>query len=224
MTHEHGPGHAAAPTATAADWDARYAASELIWGAGPNRFVAQHTADLPPGRAVDIACGEGRNAVYLAERGWHVTGVDFSAKALEKARQLEAAMAQQHSVIPVTWICADALIFTPDPVDLAMIVYAHLPAAVRRTVLKRAAAALRPGGRLIYATCSVLPGENEDRVAEFLARNPQFRVLPAGPVWQAAVPGRAWPVAGDKFRASPYATGTDGFFACVMTNAGGPGA
>ncbi|MBN9611570.1 MAG: hypothetical protein BGO26_10350 [Actinobacteria bacterium 69-20] len=149
MTHEHGPGHAAAPTATAADWDARYAASELIWGAGPNRFVAQHTADLPPGRAVDIACGEGRNAVYLAERGWHVTGVDFSAKALEKARQLEAAMAQQHSVIPVTWICADALIFTPDPVDLAMIVYAHLPAAVRRTVLKRAAAALRPGGRIL---------------------------------------------------------------------------
>ncbi len=149
MTHEHGPGYAAAPTATAADWDARYAASELVWGAGPNRFVVQHTADLPPGRAVDIACGEGRNAVYLAQRGWHVTGVDFSAKALEKARQLEAATAQQHSVIPVTWICADALTFTPEPVDLAMIVYAHLPAALRRTVLRRAAAALRPGGRIL---------------------------------------------------------------------------
>jgi len=96
--------------------------------------------------------------------------------------------------------------------------------AVQRRLLADGAKLVRPGGRLIYATCSVLPGENEDRVAEFLARNPQFRVLPAGPVWQVAVPRRVWPVAGDKFRASPYATGTDGFFACVMTNAGGPGA
>jgi 16S rRNA (cytosine967-C5)-methyltransferase len=96
-------------------------------------------------------------------------------------------------------------------------------AAAQRRLLADGAKLVRNGGRLIYATCSVLPSENEDRMAEFLAQNRKFSVLPVGPVWQAVV-GRALPVAGDKFRASPYATGTDGFFACVMTNAGGPDA
>jgi 2-polyprenyl-3-methyl-5-hydroxy-6-metoxy-1,4-benzoquinol methylase len=58
-------------------WDERYTASELLWSATPNQFVAAELSDLAPGRAVDLAAGEGRNALWLAERGWHVTAVDF---------------------------------------------------------------------------------------------------------------------------------------------------
>src|SRR5581483_10861059 len=73
------------------DWNQRYAGTELLWTAQPNRFLVAETEGLPPGRAVDLACGEGRNAVWLAERGWRVTGADFSDVALEKARSPAAA-------------------------------------------------------------------------------------------------------------------------------------
>ena len=62
-----------------AAWDERYAGPELVWGAGPNCFVATELAGLSPGRALDLGTGEGRNAIWLAERGWQVTAVDGSA-------------------------------------------------------------------------------------------------------------------------------------------------
>ncbi len=65
-------------------WDERYAASELVWSSTPNQFVAAEVADLTPGRALDLAAGEGRNALWLAERGWQVTAVDFSLVGLDK--------------------------------------------------------------------------------------------------------------------------------------------
>ena len=69
-------------------WDERYAAAELVWSVEPNQFVARECADLPPGRALDLAAGEGRNAIWLARRGWAVTAVDFSRVALDKGRRL----------------------------------------------------------------------------------------------------------------------------------------
>jgi hypothetical protein len=57
---------------SAADWDSRYSGSDLIWGSEPNLWVEQETAGLPPGRALDLACGEGRNSIWLAGRGWQV--------------------------------------------------------------------------------------------------------------------------------------------------------
>ena len=74
-------------------WDERYRADELIWKVEPNRFLVEEVAGLVPGRALDLACGEGRNALWLAERGWQVTAVDFSAVGLEKARRLASASA-----------------------------------------------------------------------------------------------------------------------------------
>jgi len=68
-----------------------------------------------------------------------------------------------------------------------------------------------PGGRLVYATCSLLPEENEDRVAAFLARNPAFRPLAAASVWAGKMPGLA-----RDFRASPATTGTDGFYCALL--------
>src|SRR5262249_49632970 len=60
-------------------WDELYASAELVWTAEPNRFVAEELAGLAAGRALDLGTGEGRNAIWLAERGWQVTAVDFSA-------------------------------------------------------------------------------------------------------------------------------------------------
>ncbi|MFF0311890.1 SAM-dependent methyltransferase [Streptosporangium sp. NPDC004379] len=131
----------------AAAWDERYAAAELVWSAEPNRWVAQALDGRPPGTAVDLACGEGRNAVWLAERGWRVTGVDFSSVALGKAE----AMAERRGA-PVTWVHADATAWSPpEPVDLVVLAYFHLPAAERRRVHRTAAHALAPGGTLLVA-------------------------------------------------------------------------
>ncbi|MEO7125494.1 MAG: class I SAM-dependent methyltransferase [Nakamurella sp.] len=142
--HTHG-------TVTPAQWDDRYREPGLVWGGAPNRFVAEYLADVPAGRAVDLACGQGRNAIYLAERGWTVTGVDFSEVAVDRARELAPN---------VTWVCADIATFEPDPVDLAILIYSHLPTAQRRNVLRHAAAALRPGGRLFVV------GHNTRNIAE----------------------------------------------------------
>jgi 2-polyprenyl-3-methyl-5-hydroxy-6-metoxy-1,4-benzoquinol methylase len=68
-------------------WDERYSGDDLVWTSTPNQFLVSEVVDLPPGRAVDLACGEGRNAVWLAEQGWEVTGVDFSAVGLAKAQR-----------------------------------------------------------------------------------------------------------------------------------------
>ena len=134
-----------------ADWDARYCESGLVWGAEANRFVVQYTADLPPGRAVDLACGEGRNALYLAGRGWRVTGVDFSAVALNKAQAAERSLAEDApaETEPVRWMCADVCDYQPDPADLVVLAYLHLPRDQWRQALRRGVSALEHGGRIL---------------------------------------------------------------------------
>lgn len=127
-------------------WDERYAASDFVWSLEPNRFVAEVVGPLPPGRAVDLACGEGRNALWLAQRGWSVTAVDFSAVALDKGRR-RAAQAD----LEIDWVVADVTTWTapPDSVDLVVIAYLQVPTSPRRTVLGHAARLLAPGGTLL---------------------------------------------------------------------------
>ena len=91
------------------EWDRRYAGAELVWTAEPNRFVVDELADLPPGRALDLGAGEGRNSVWLAARGWQVTAVDFSAVGLDKGRRLAGARG-----VAVDWVCADVLGYQPE--------------------------------------------------------------------------------------------------------------
>ena len=127
-------------------WNERYAASELVWGAEPNRFVAEELGGRQPaGRALDLACGEGRNAIWLARRGWRVTAVDYSDVAIERARSLAAAQE-----VEVEWVRADVTAYEADPqaFELVLIAYLQVPEAARRTVLARAAAALAPAGEL----------------------------------------------------------------------------
>jgi SAM-dependent methyltransferase len=131
------------------DWDARYGATDpddLVWSAEPNRFLVTETEHLPPGRALDLACGEGRNAIWLARRGWAVTAIDFSAVALDKARRRAEALG-----VRVNWAVADVTAFTPAAAafDLVTVLYLHLPADERRRALAHAAAAVAPGGTML---------------------------------------------------------------------------
>jgi SAM-dependent methyltransferase len=126
-------------------WDERYAASSRVWSAGPNVFVERELADLPPGRALDLGCGEGRHAAWLARRGWDVVAVDFSAVAVARGRELEPAVTWQVGDV----LDADSWALLPDDLDLVVVAYLQLAAEERRFALRRAWASLRPGGLLL---------------------------------------------------------------------------
>ena len=130
-------------------WDERYSGAQFEWSMHPNQFAAAELAGLTPGRALDLAAGEGRNAVWLAERGWSVTAVDFSRVGLEKGRKLGAARGVGDS--QVDWVVADLSEYEPtrEAFELVLIAYLQVTAALRARVLAGAAAALVPGGTLL---------------------------------------------------------------------------
>jgi SAM-dependent methyltransferase len=124
-------------------WNARYRETELVWSAEPNQFVEAELADLAPGRAVDLAAGEGRNAIWLARQGWQVTAVDFAQAGLDKGRILAGDLG-------VDWVCADATTWTHEPdFDLCLLAYLQLPEAGRRAAIRNGYAALRVGGTFL---------------------------------------------------------------------------
>lgn len=156
-------------------WDARYESQELVWGAGPNRFLPPLVEDLVPTTALDLACGEGRNAIWLARNGWEVTGVDFSIRAIEKARMLAEDT-------EVDWLVCDVTGFVPDHAyDLVIVFYLHLPEEALATTFEHAIAALAPGGTFFgvgHALRNLVAGHGgpqdpeilwtEDRIAPML--------------------------------------------------------
>ena len=128
------------------EWDRRYAGAELVWTAEPNRFVVAELQDLAPGRALDVAAGEGRNAVWLASQGWQVTAVDFSAAGLDKGRRLAQARG-----VAIDWVHADVRDYQPEAASfqLVLVAYLQLQESELDGVLRRAATALAPGGVLL---------------------------------------------------------------------------
>ena len=128
-------------------WDQRYAASDLVWSRDPNQFVAGELAGLASGTAVDLGAGEGRNALWLASRGWSVTAVDFSQVALDKGARFAGDLELDGDV---TWVCADATTWSPpEPVDLVVVAYLQVPAEDRRRAVRSAVTMLRTGGTLL---------------------------------------------------------------------------
>jgi len=77
------------------EWDRRYADREQLWSGQPNGALVAEVASLMPGRLLDVGCGEGADAVWLARRGWDVTALDVTGVALERARVVEAAGARR---------------------------------------------------------------------------------------------------------------------------------
>lgn len=138
-------------------WDARYSASDLVWGIEPNKFVVDEIKGLEPGRALDLACGEGRNAIWLATMGWEVTAVDLSPVAIARAKSLA-----ERAGVSVKFIARDILEFEPGSkcFDLVLIAYLHVPVAERRQILARAASALAPGARLLIVAHDITNLDN----------------------------------------------------------------
>ncbi len=135
---------------TAEDWDARYRATELVWGAPPDPWIVEQVTILPPGRALDVGTGEGRHALWLATRAWDVTAVDYSRVGLDKAATV-AARSPRTVRARLHWTPLD---ITTDeipgqPYDLAVWAYVHPDPADRAAAIAKVAQALAPGGLLL---------------------------------------------------------------------------
>lgn len=128
------------------DWDRRYAQVENLWATKPNRFLVAEVAELPPGRVLDLACGEGQNTIWLASLGWEATGIDYSEVAIAKA----AARAAKDGV-EVDFVCGDLVTYEPaaGAFDLVLVLYLHVPAGQRIHVHAKASAAVAPGGTFL---------------------------------------------------------------------------
>jgi SAM-dependent methyltransferase len=167
-------------------WDQKYAAQDRIWSGRPNQRLIEHAGRLPPGVALDVGCGEGADVVWLAERGWRVTGADVSAVALERARRHagEAGVADRTSWLHVDLVAGDEL---PRGADLVTAMYLHVPDADFDRVYTDIAAAVRPGGSLLVAAHH--PDERDAGL-----RNPRLGHLLFPPERVTALLGPEWEV------------------------------
>jgi SAM-dependent methyltransferase len=133
---------------TSGEWDARYRDDARVraWSETPNRLLVTEVRELRPGRALDLAAGMGRNAIWLAEQGWAVTAVDFSEVGLAHGR--EQALARG---VEIDFVLADVVGYEPGrrAFDLVLVLYLQLPAGEMRAVLETAAAAVAPGGTFL---------------------------------------------------------------------------
>lgn len=131
-------------------WDERYSTTAQVWSGNPNPHLITQTADLTPGTALDVGCGEGADVIWLAAQGWQVTGIDVSQVALDRAAS-KAAEAGPDVAARITWQQADIRTWEPAPgqYDLVAAHFIHLPSQDREAFHRRLAAGVRPGGRLL---------------------------------------------------------------------------
>lgn len=131
-------------------WDERYRSSSALWSGQPNPQLVVEAAGLSPGAALDVGCGEGADAIWLAEHGWQVTAVDLSTVALERGAARAAAVGAEIAR-RITWLHADLAAWVPDPgsYDLVSAQFLHLPGDQRRLINHRIAQAVAPGGTLL---------------------------------------------------------------------------
>ena len=153
-------------------WDERYSGSPQVWSGEPNPQLVAEVADLPPGRALDVGCGEGADSVWLASRGWRVTGVDLSPVALERAEAAGRA-AGDDVAARLTFAHLDVVDRAPEAgaFDLVSVHFLHLPPAPRSRAIAHLAAAVAPGGTLLWVAHHPLDmelGESVHRVPELM--------------------------------------------------------
>jgi SAM-dependent methyltransferase len=141
-------------------WDERYSGEAAIWSGEPNVQLVAEAADLVPGTALDLGCGEGGDAVWLASRGWSVTGADFSAAGLARAerRAAEAGVGER-----TEWWRVDAREFDAGgrTWDLVTSHYLHPPDGGTIDLVRRLAAAVAPGGHLLVVGHAPPPGATD---------------------------------------------------------------
>jgi SAM-dependent methyltransferase len=156
--HEQEPGE---PRFGASEWDARYRESDgAMWSERPNGRLVAEVAELAPGRALDVGCGEGADAIWLARGGWAVTAIDISEVAVSRARDAAELVG-----VTVEWICGDAL-QTPFPArsfDLVSMQYPALPKAAGETAVRTLLDSVRSEG-LVLAVYHDLDHEHREHM------------------------------------------------------------
>ena len=161
--HEHGhhehnhQEHGDSPTLdelrellSAESWDERYGASDRVWSGRPNQRLVEQATDLTPGTALDVACGEGGDAIWLARQGWRVTAVDVSEVALERvATHAEEAGVDDHIKLGLYDALANARPAGRHHFDLVTVSFLHVPEPDFVPIYEGIAEAVAPGGRLL---------------------------------------------------------------------------
>jgi SAM-dependent methyltransferase len=147
--HDHDHEHASVRRVegdTPAEWDARYAEVDRVWSGDPNGTLVTEVAGIPPGRALDVGCGEGADAVWLARHGWDVTALDVSQVALERA-----ALHAEQAGVRVHWVHAGLLeaSLSPGAFDLVSAQYPVLRRSPTNEAERALLAAVTPGGLLL---------------------------------------------------------------------------
>lgn len=131
-------------------WDERYRSHSAVWSGRPNIQLVSEAADLAAGTALDVGSGEGADAIWLAQRGWHVTATDISAVALERAAD-HARNVGDDVAARIDWVQVDVTTWEPSRVtfDLVSAQFMHLPTPQRTSLFGRLAASVATGGCLL---------------------------------------------------------------------------
>ncbi|SDH98451.1 Methyltransferase domain-containing protein [Rhodococcus triatomae] len=132
-------------------WDEYYSRSEPVWGAPPDDLLVDLATSMPRGTALDLGCGEGRNALWLATRGWQVTAVDSSPVAVTRARAVAARSPRSVRERLDFRLGSAADVRWENEYDLALVLYVHVPPPERRQIVNHAISALKPDGTLMIS-------------------------------------------------------------------------
>jgi SAM-dependent methyltransferase len=131
-------------------WNERYRSARHVWSGNPNPQLVAEIVDVRPGRALDVGCGEGADAIWLARQGWKVLATDISSVALERGAE-HARVSDLRAAGRIEWRQADLLLSPPEPhsFDLVSAQFMHLPAEPRTRLFASLAASVRVGGTLL---------------------------------------------------------------------------
>ena len=167
-------------------WDGLYGSSERIWSGGVNARLAEVVAELPPGRALDLGCGEGGDAMWLAEHGWRVVATDVSPVALARAEGDAAVRGVADRIEFLHTDLSEGV--PPGPFDLASAHFLHSPEGLgldRNALLRAAAETVAPGGLLLIVDHGSAPPWSEHHDHAFPGITEVLEALNLDPaVWQ----------------------------------------
>lgn len=191
------------PTDPTEHWHQRYAERDRVWSGEPNRALVETVGDLAPGRALDLGCGEGGDAVWLAERGWSVTAVDIAGNAVERGR----AAAAERGLNDIDWVVADLGSWQPSGrYDLVSACFLHSTVDLPRTeILQRMAGSVAAGGHLLVVGHAEPPPWSAHRHHH----SPEDFPTPSGELVELALAPGSWETVVCEAR-EREATGPDG--------------
>jgi len=130
---------------SASFWDNRYAKVDSVWSISPNQFVVEFLSELEPGRMIDLAGGEGRNALWFAGRGWQAENADISSVAVDKFLERAATEGLRERVVGTTLDLDQPATFQLAPADLGLIAYLQIPNEQLTQSILDLVVALAPG-------------------------------------------------------------------------------